>query len=378
MKNEKLNPYRMLYYLGHLVRQQKIFLITIFLLTLYSLHQYNYGNVSESSYPPISAEKIKCIENNDTTATRWEKSLYFNTKFLAKPHLVNAKLKREGFKEGYFETEDNFTINYLFLERPHATSTVIVCCGWLPGKKEGMASLFKIAPADCNLLFFDARGHGGSNGSLIKSALTYGKNEYKDLIAALKFAHAQVDLPIIIFGICAGAFHAVHAVAELEQHDMVRNLRIAGLVFDSGWGSLSTTSRSVPRAKIKEALTHYATPLLGKKNAPHNLLVCGLAATLGTICDCIHWTIYRPFIDEETTNIFSKIPLVTVPIFFIHAADDNYVAIEEVQQLAHLAQNPRSWWIDKPSKHACNHLKHKHVYREKLCSFIKEVNNPSR
>lgn len=373
MKNEKLNPYRMLYSFGQVVRQQKIFLLTIAFLTLYSLHQYNYGNVSESSYPPISAEKIK----NINATTPWEKSLYFNTKFLAKHHLVNAKLKREGFKEGYFHTEDNFTINYLFLERPRATSTVIVCCGWLPGKKEGMASLFKIAPENCNLLFFDARGHGGSNGSLIKSALTYGKNEYKDLIAALKFAHAQVDLPIIIFGICAGAFHAVHAVAELEQQNMINTLRIAGLVFDSGWGSLSTTSRSVPRAKIKEALTACATPLLGKKNASKNLLVCGLASALGAICDCVHWTIYRPFIDEEQTNIFSKIPLLTIPIFFIHAADDNYVAIEEVKQLASHAQDPHCWWIDEPSRHACNHLKHKQVYREKLCSFIEEVGKPS-
>ena len=91
-----------------------------------------------------------------------EKNYYFNTVFLSnydkvKRHLIN----KDGFINGFLTTSDTIKINYLWLKRPTARYTVILSGGFWPGRKEGLATFYKLFPEDCNLLFFDARGHGG-------------------------------------------------------------------------------------------------------------------------------------------------------------------------------------------------------------------------
>ena len=71
--------------------------------------------------------------------------------------------------------------------------------------------------SDCNILFIDARGHGKSEGSVLKNMWGYGKHEYKDIIAAIKFAHKKNDVPIILYGVCAGAFNSMHALLKLQK-----------------------------------------------------------------------------------------------------------------------------------------------------------------
>src|SRR5690606_23167770 len=83
---------------------------------------------------------------------------YYKTSFLKQYGRVRTELKSQGFREIYFKTPDGLRLNGLFLSRPNATCNVIVCAGWLPGKKEKMATFFALLPDYCNILFFDARG----------------------------------------------------------------------------------------------------------------------------------------------------------------------------------------------------------------------------
>src|SRR5258706_8981366 len=111
---------------------------------------------------------LHCTENLD---------LFYATSFLKNYSAVQACLKAHGFKKITFQTPDNLTIHGLFLERPHATCNVIVCAGWLPGKQEGMATFYASLPQHCNILFFDARGHGNSEGPLLWKLWQYGIHE---------------------------------------------------------------------------------------------------------------------------------------------------------------------------------------------------------
>jgi len=306
------------------------------------------------------------IKNNDEL-------ILFNTTFLKDSDRVRSFLKTKGFSKGYFTTTDNIKIRYLLCQREHATCTVIACSGFLPGKKEGLATLYGILPPSCNLLLFDARGHGESGGTFLGSCLTYGKHEYKDIIAAIEFAYHHTQLPNIIFGMCSGAFHAAHALIQLKKDGALHDKKVAGLIFDSGWGSLKETSRSTAKAKVRDVLLSFCSYFAKKTSIKNHYVWKALSAKADMVWNAFHNLFVAPHINEKETNLFDKISEIPTPIFYIHAMSDDYVSIDNVQSLARLSQCPQSWWIEQPSKHALNHLKHKEAYAQKIASFIAHI-----
>jgi len=103
-----------------------------------------------------------------------------------------------------------------------------VCAGWLPGKKEGMATFYALLPENCNILLFDARGRGASEGSLLYNIWKYGTSEYKDIIGAIFWINHNNKLPIIIGGTCSGVFNAAHAIIKLTQKNLIHKTNVKG------------------------------------------------------------------------------------------------------------------------------------------------------
>lgn len=303
-----------------------------------------------------------------------DNSPLFDTEFLLKYDEVTNLLKEQGFQEGFFRSPDEHEINYLFLERPAAEYTVILCAGWLPGRKEGIATFYALLPENCNILFFDARGHGKSDGQLLTKTWVYGRHEYKDILGALDFVRERVKKPIIMYGVCAGAFHTAHALLQLQKQNALADYDIQGFIFDSGWASLLTVSWSAPVAKANESLARLWATLYGKKwkevltTIPYRVtsyLMNKFLAVIHTV------GFLAPFaVQEKGTNLFDKIEHLPMPIFYIHSHDDEYVPIAHAKYLARKSQKAHTWWIEEPSKHACHCLKYKHAYQEKLHEFL--------
>lgn len=338
-----------------------------FLLTAAFLGAYHQPDESEHLITEHHSIPIH------TTLHTWQDSAYLNTQFLKNYKRVNYALRKEGFTHGFFESTDGLALNYLLLEKPHARASIIVCCGWLPGRKEGMASLFALLPHDCNILFFDARGHGSSEGPLLSQFYAYGKHEYKDIIGAIRFMHERnPQTPIIIFGMCAGAFNAAHALIRLaKQPDMLSYYRIAGFIFDSGWGSVTNASYSAPYTHIKDSVHE----MIAGHRKKQTLLSQCIAAPLLAFYTLLHKAAIAPLLshNESRSQLYDKIDAITLPTLFIHAHDDLHIPISEAQRLAQRCKNAQCWWIDQPSKHGCHHLKHAAQYREKLCDFIEHA-----
>src|SRR6185503_8670694 len=82
---------------------------------------------------------IQCTENFEQ---------FYTTSFLKNDTAVRTSLQEQGFAEITFKTPDNLTLHGLFLARPNATCNIIVCAGWFPGKKEGMATFYDLLPND--------------------------------------------------------------------------------------------------------------------------------------------------------------------------------------------------------------------------------------
>src|SRR5207253_6165044 len=125
--------------------------------------------------------------------------------------------------------------------------------------QEDIATFYALLPEDCNILFFDARGHGNSDGSLLWKLWQYGIHEYKDILGAISCINDMNSLPIIIIGICSGAFNAAHALVSLEKNNQCHTSHVKGLVFDSGWGSVTEIAQTAPPAGIEKRLSALLT-----------------------------------------------------------------------------------------------------------------------
>lgn len=297
----------------------------------------------------------------------------YETSLLKNCAATRKKLIKEGFEKITFATPDGLTLSGLFLERPNARCNVVVCAGWYPGKKEGMATFYALLPKDCNILFFDARGHGESEGPLLWQLWRYGINEPKDIIGAITYLNKNNSLPIFIVGVCSGAFNAAHALIALEKNDKGMSSNVKGLVFDSGWGSVSDIIRTAPAAGIeKRLMSLFASWYKIKKK----LLRTGYFYSIITL-----FSRYSGFIGsiickklftqryETTTTLFNKMHHITTPILFIHSHDDTYADMHDVVKLSTCTPHKQCWWIEQ-SFHAKHHLIHKEMYKEKLAAFI--------
>jgi len=322
-----------------------------------------------------------------TTYTGEEKlgaSWHFDVNILRDKKITKQKLLEDGFVQVAFESfsenknERPITLQGLFLRKKNTKCTIIFSHGFCPGGKEKFAPLVKLAPDYCNLLFIELRGHGESEGPhFISRVKHYGKNEYKDIFGAIKFAQKETDnKPIIIFGWCSGAFHS--ATTLLKMKNKAKKANVKGLIFDSGFGSLMEISQ-VPYFHIRNSFTPglFVKWYDGDKKRASQSYICKF--TYHFLLKPLMWGIdlyTKPSIRkrEPKTNLYDKISNLYFPTLFIHAADDQYAPWEHVKKLVEATPEKELWLIQEGlSTHATNHLKVKMEYKKRMYKFIEKL-----
>jgi pimeloyl-ACP methyl ester carboxylesterase len=300
-------------------------------------------------------------------------SLYFNTQFLMNYNLVAKTLiQAENFQEISFITSDSITINGLYREITDAKYTILFCAGFYPGRKEGLATFIKIVPENCNILFFDARGHGKSTGRFFTNIYNYGCDEYKDIIAAIQFVSEKSKKTIIVHGICAGAFHALRALSMLGSEQ--EKYQIKGFIFDSGITSIAKVTHVPEQYLCDKTIPNLFLSLYPQdtKKEVKQRYLCKISSFFITTGMAALTYLLKPFIKlhDAKINLAHDTHSISCPIFFIHSKNDKYASFEDVLNLANAVKNANYWWIEE-SEHALHHLKHAVEYKEKLNHFIK-------
>ncbi len=305
---------------------------------------------------------------------RVNNNLFFNTQFLGQyEQVANTLISQKGFQEVYFLSSDNVCLNGLWRQSTDSPYTIIFCAGFYPGRKEGLASFVEIAPPDCNILFFDARGHGKSNGRFFSNIHNYGIDEYKDIIGAVEFVKKETNGPIFIHGICAGAFNAAHALAQISAQEY----RVKGLIFDSGIISIPEACH-VPEKyfcqKIIPTMLMNFFPKDTKETIKERFLYKVLAFTTGTLMN-LATILIKPLLqsnESQTKLTADHLNKIQCPIFFIHSNDDSYCPLQNIQDLTEKVPCKTCWWINQ-SEHALNHIKHKNEYQKQLNMFLSSM-----
>lgn len=312
-----------------------------------------------------------------------EQDPLFDTSFLLQYDKVAEHLvEKHDALHTTLTTSDNLKLDAVWIPCKNATNTVIAPAGFFPGRKEGMATLKPLLPDNSNLLLFDARGHGISEGSFWSNLRNYGINEYNDVIAAMNYAKETGDnKPLILLGMCAGGFHSIRALTYLKDDNALALYNVKGVILDSTFTSCQQvipagyyhfSQKLIPQLLRSNIYTKDSNEQV-KQRLLYKFLWNFVGNPFVTLLTwCIRGGIQQ---HDATTRIDNTIHKISeIPITFIHAATDNYAPLQDIVVLKKNHNNPDDeLHAYEDSSHANNFLKKKNDYRKTLHEFLATV-----
>jgi uncharacterized protein len=186
-----------------------------------------------------------------------------------------------------------------------AGCAVVMLHGFSGSKEEVLAPSPIFWDRGCDLLLYDARGHGHSSRAL----LTYGAHERQDLRLAVEWLSRRSGLPLAKIGLIGwsyGAATSIQAASELDD--------LAFVIADSSYSSLGDIAR-------EQAESQFGS--WAKLFVPGALLVSGLRAGF----------------DPRAAAPEAAIRDVLAPVLLIHSRQDAFTPAEH-SELIFAASDP--------------------------------------
>jgi uncharacterized protein len=211
--------------------------------------------------------------------------------------------------------------------------TVVMIHGWTSSRAEPMSKAGYLLNAGYNVLVFDLRGHGQSDGDYT----TLGLTEPDDVEAAVAFARSRAPAPIALLGYSMGGALAVETGA--------RDTDVAAVIEDSGYGSLA----GVFRAGFQRQTGLPAMPF-------------GLAlVTMGQLDLHMQLSSVRPVLDAARLH---------KPLLAIVGTADRVVPPSEGFDLFHAAPGPKQLLVVPGAGHVAGYQVDRAQYERTVLGFL--------
>ncbi len=221
------------------------------------------------------------------------------------------------FEEVSFKTKDGLTLYGWFIPSGNSDRAVIMVHGHTASRNEGMRWVKSFHNGGFNILTFDLRNSGKSEGD----STSMGYHEKKDVIAAVDYLFNERNTKKIgVFGVSMGAATSALAMAEDE--------RIRAGIFEAGY------------ADFKDLLATLAKRDFGLPNYPLMPLVI--------------WVFeMRTGADMDDFAMEKNLPRISPrPVMIIHCKEDNYIPYEHGLRNFQAAQSNKEMWTSPCKKHA--------------------------
>jgi alpha-beta hydrolase superfamily lysophospholipase len=235
-----------------------------------------------------------------------------------------------------FRTADGLLLAGWIVPHPDAHANLIFCHGHGRNRGHGNALLPTIHALKMNVLSFDFRGHGDSEGH----TSTFGAREVGDLVAAAQYLRGRFPgKPLFLVGVSLGADVSLQALPLLPD--------VRGVWSEGAFARLDR----VVANEFSYLPSCLGKPLLALYHAL-GWLDCGL---------CV-----------AAVNPVESIRDVTVPIFFCHGRKDELVPLQEGESLYEAYHGPRwQWWVAGAAHYRVRQGNHDE-YLRRLRSFLQE------
>ncbi|MFQ3536043.1 MAG: alpha/beta fold hydrolase [Aggregatilineales bacterium] len=244
------------------------------------------------------------------------------------------------FEEVSFLSRDQLRLAGWWIPAAQPTQrTVVICHGREGSRERELPHAKTLHQAGFNVLMFDFRAHGRSEGQHI----TFGMYEKDDLLGALDFLAGRGIKRVGVLGFSLGATTAIITAAVTD--------RIAAIVAEGPVARLKPT--------LARRLWRYGIPVpLGWLLAAW-ALVFATALTRGRIdqVDAIRW-----------------IPHIRAPILLIHGAQDDLISAAEVAELlARCGSRAVVWRVAGAGHHEASQAAPEAFKQHMLEWFIKHL-----
>jgi pimeloyl-ACP methyl ester carboxylesterase len=239
------------------------------------------------------------------------------------------------FESVRFPARDGLMLDGWFIPQENAERTILICHGAGANKGNFIWYLGALLNHGYNVLFFDFRAHGASDGRTI----TYGIREKQDVLGAvdwLRRARPQQSRIIVGLGSSQGAM----ALALAAEEDK----RIDALVLDSPFVG--------PRPLARERAG--ALPVLGPAAADWMLLL--MSAQTGA-----------SFFDASAEDSVRR--MGPRPVLVIHGDEDILMPASHSQRIYDAASGPRAVWFG-PGPHSNIITADPSGYANRLLAFL--------
>lgn len=205
--------------------------------------------------------------------------------------------------------------------------------------KDFLGALEYFQQIGCSVLLAEQRAHGGSEGRYI----TFGVLERYDCLGWLDYIHNRFgdELPVYAEGISMGAATVLMA-AGLGMPEFVH-----GIIADCGFTS--------PHEIIAHVMKHYL-------HLPKNPIVPVLSSISKRLCGV---DLYEYSTQQALENN-------TVPVLFIHGADDKFVPMEMTLENYKVCKAEKELIIVEGAEHGMSYLVQTERCRQALCEFFEK------
>ena len=236
------------------------------------------------------------------------------------------------YEDVTLKTSDNLKLSAWFIPAKNKTSDTIIVTHGYPFDKANVLPVVTFLRERYNILMFDFRYFGGSEGSFT----TVGYHEKKDLLAAIYYLKQRNKKGKIgVWGISLGASTAIMTATKTDD--------IKAIVADSAYASLDRMVKQTYR---------------------------------------IFWFLKYPFVwtteffagmflgfNVNDVNPLGDVGNVNAAIFFIHGKKDLQIPFENSEVLYDAAKDHKELWLVEGTGHCQAHAAKGKEYEERVLDF---------
>ena len=244
------------------------------------------------------------------------------------------------YDEVSWRSADGTALRGWFVPAQGSDHTAIVCHGVMDTKSGVMAFVDALHEGGYNILAFDMRGHGESDGWTV----SYGRRERDDILAGLEYlkAHrAPAARRVVGVGWSMGAASLILAAADDQ--------RIEALHIDAPYASTHDMARHIGSRMLKPLgwWSSWAGLIIGSLECGTNLF------------------------QFNTTDAAARI--TPRPIMIIHGTADQVVPFDQGEKVFAAANDPKSFHAVTGAGHCQTIAYEGRVYADRMIRFLDDA-----
>jgi fermentation-respiration switch protein FrsA (DUF1100 family) len=261
---------------------------------------------------------------------------------LKSPHLRHLMRRlRIPFDDVTIPSFDGTRLYGWWMKAGLRSSTIIVLHGVKKNRTDVLRAALALRRAGFNVLIFDGRGHGDSEGRYV----TYGYYERRDVESAIDWLVKEKKINRKRVGLAGESMGAAIALQVAAHNPWIR-----AVWADSPFASLR---------RITEEFAKRATRLPGAVLNP-------------VLWTAIQVANYRGKFDVHSVDPSALAARITCPVYLVHGTADQLISTAHSESIHSALGGEKDIWFVEGARHARSVRHVKREYSERLTRFFRE------